>query len=115
MTTTRFAMILIASAIGMTAAAAGATTVSTTALDGHALAIPLARHGADDRGCDDHGTNACAIAGQEQTARRGADDRGCDDRGRNNCAIGGQEPMARRGADDRGCDDHGTNLCAVES
>jgi hypothetical protein len=50
--------------------------------------MQLARHGHDDVGCDDHGTDVCAIRG-------------------------GGDQVARHGRDDVGCDDHGTDLCAA--
>lgn len=99
-------------------AAAGSASASIATPEFRAIApitIQLARHGADDVGCDDHGTNLCAIrGGGGQLARNGADDVGCDDHGTNACAIrGGGDRVARNGADDVGCDDHGSNLCAA--
>jgi hypothetical protein len=88
----------------LVAAAAGTASAATVAPDFYAPAdfrIILARHGADDRGCDDHGTDLCATTGQ-QMARHGADDTQPDDRG-----GGGRHP--------EGCDDHGTDLCLIKS
>jgi hypothetical protein len=98
-------------------AAGGAyASIATTQFQAVApITMQLARHGADDVGCDDHGTDVCAIrGGGEQVARHGADDVGCDDHGTDVCAIrGGGDQVARRGADDVGCDDHGTDVCAA--
>jgi len=101
-------------------AAAGSASASIATPEFRAIApitIQLARHGHDDVGCDDHGTNACMTGGRDdQLARRGRgrDDVGCDDHGTDVCATGGRDDqLARRGRgrDDVGCDDHGTNAC----
>jgi hypothetical protein len=100
---TRLAMVLGGLLLG---AAAGSASASIATPEFRAVApvtIQLARHGhgRDDVGCDDHGTDLCAIqGGGEQVARHdGRDDDHGDRRG--------------RGDDDVGCDDHGTDLCAA--
>ena len=102
----------------LVAAAAGTASAATVAPDFYAPAdyrMILARHGADDLGCDDHGSDLCASAG-DKMAKRGADDtqpddrggqpEGCDDHGTDLCATPGNM-MARHGADDRQPDDRG--------
>jgi hypothetical protein len=76
--------VLLGAAIG----AASAATVTPAFQAASPATVLLARQGADDFGCDDHGTNLC---------------------------LGTGEQIAKDGADDAGCDDHGTNLCVRES
>jgi hypothetical protein len=68
--------------------AAAAAVVAPDFYSAPTAANLLARHGADDPGCDDHGTDLCAAG-----------------------AGGSGEKLAKHGADDPGCDDHGTDLC----
>lgn len=90
MNRTKLAMVLSGLLLGAAAGSACASIATPEFRAAAPLSIQLARHGHDDVGCDDHGTNACATRGREdQVARHG------------------------RGRDDAGCDDHGTDFCAA--
>ena len=90
MNRTRLAALLGGLLLGVAGGSASASIATPQFRAVAPISIQLARHGGDDVGCDDRGTNVCAIGGGgEQVARRG------------------------RGRDDVGCDDHGTDLCAA--
>jgi hypothetical protein len=92
MNTSKIAMLLGGLVLGAAAGGASASIATPEFRAAAPIKIELARHGRDDVGCDDHGTDRCAKRGDDdQVARRG------------------------RGRDDVGCDDHGTDICAKQS
>jgi hypothetical protein len=93
MTRTKLAALLGGLLFGVAAGSASASIATPRLRAVAPITIQLlAGHGADDVGCDDHGTDVCAV--------RGGGDQGAKD-GRDN------------DNDDVGCDDHGTDLCAA--
>jgi hypothetical protein len=90
MNTTRVAMALCGLLLAMGAGGASASLAAAQFKAVVPAAAQLARHGHDDVGCDDHGSDRCAARdGGAQVARHG------------------------HGRDDAGCDDHGTDLCVA--
>jgi len=116
----------VLAALGIAASASAATRSESPAFAAQSQALSsvrlLARHGADDpvgtedAGCDDNGTDVCAVI----LAKHGADDRAGDDRGGNGAddGVDGADDngvdfiLAKHGADDLvdGEDDHGIDF-----